>query len=37
MSTHDICFHGEMRKISTIFGKKSTVSGAMFYRFHFHV
>ena len=22
MSIHNICFHGEIRKISTIFGKK---------------
>ena len=30
MSTHNICFHGEIRKISVFFGwKKSTLSGSI--------
>ena len=29
MSTHNICFPGEIRKISEYFGAKSSLSGAM--------
>ena len=29
MSTHNIRFHGEIRKISTFFGEKSAISVAM--------
>ena len=33
MSTHNICFHGEIRKISVLFSKKkqqqNTLSGAV--------
>ena len=29
MSTHSLCFHGEIRKISTIFVEKSVVAEAM--------
>ena len=27
MSTHSICFRGEIRKIATIFGEKGALSG----------
>ena len=29
MSTHNICFHGEIRKISTFLGEKSALSVAV--------
>ena len=29
MSTHNLCFHGEIRKISELLGLKSTLSEAM--------
>ena len=29
MSTHNICFRGEIRKISVLLVKKCTLSGAM--------
>ena len=29
MSTHNLCFHGEMRRMSSLFGGKSALSVAM--------
>ena len=34
MSTNNICFHGEIRKISILFIEKSALSGSMYYSYY---